>query len=297
LLSPYPYFSIIIPTYNRPQALAACLTSLRQLDYPRDGFEVIVVDDGSLTSLDPIVAPFRHQLSLQLITQANTGPATARNTGAKAAKGDILAFTDDDCQPFPDWLKQLAIYFPRDFPDSPLLVGGHTHNALPKKLYATASQGLVDYLYQALNESHDHAVFFTSNNFAVPTSSFLKLGGFDETFTLAAGEDREFCARWQAQGYRLVYTPNAKVNHAHPLTLSSFWRQQFNYGRGAFHFHRRQRQRKAQGQSWSFYRQLLQYPSQRWRMPQSLSLTGLFFLSQVAVAMGLLTEAMQNQAK
>ncbi|HVT87226.1 MAG TPA: glycosyltransferase, partial [Tepidisphaeraceae bacterium] len=108
---PLPTFSIVIPTYARPKELATCLASMSRLDYPRDRFEVIVVDDGSPQSPDGIVAPFEKQLDVRLVRQSNAGPAMARNTGVSAAKYDFIAFTDDDCTPRSNWLTALATQF------------------------------------------------------------------------------------------------------------------------------------------------------------------------------------------
>ena len=99
-----PSFSIVIASYRRPGPLAACLQSLAQLDYPRDRFEAVVVDDGSQPSLAPVVEAARGPLEVRFLRQKNAGPATARNTGAAQARGRFLAFTDDDCAPSPDWL-------------------------------------------------------------------------------------------------------------------------------------------------------------------------------------------------
>ena len=107
----HPTFSIIIPTYQRPTQLAVCLRSLTGLNYPRERFEVIVVDDGSTTPLDAVVASVRDSLNVMLTRQDNGGPAAARNTGAARARGTFLAFTDDDCTPTPDWLHTLGARF------------------------------------------------------------------------------------------------------------------------------------------------------------------------------------------
>lgn len=71
-----PFFSIVIPTYNRPQPLAKCLEAISQLNYPCDRFEVIIVDDGSPISIEPVVQPFREQFNLTLMTQTNAGRAS-----------------------------------------------------------------------------------------------------------------------------------------------------------------------------------------------------------------------------
>src|SRR5713226_6572342 len=100
-----PFFSIIVPTYNHPKQLAACLQSLARLEYPRDRFEVIVVDDGGAAALEAVVAPFKNQIDVMLLRQSHSGPAAARNTGAARAKGEFLAFTGADCTPATNWLQ------------------------------------------------------------------------------------------------------------------------------------------------------------------------------------------------
>ena len=228
-----PVFSVIVPTYGRPGQLTTCLQALAGLRYPREQFEVIVVDDGGALPLDGVVAAFRDRLDLTLLKQAHAGPAAARNTGAAHATGRIFAFTDDDCQPAPDWLHALQLHFPLA-PDQ--IVGGRTCNALAANHYSTASQIIIDLVYGYYNAEPSRARFFASNNLALPADVFRAVGGFDATFITS--EDRELCDRWLHHGYHMTYAPEAVVYHAHALTLRTFWRQHFNYGRGAFRFHR-----------------------------------------------------------
>jgi glycosyltransferase involved in cell wall biosynthesis len=232
---PDPTWTIIVPTYERPDRLRDCLASLSRLTYPCDRFEVIVVDDGSRTSPTEVVASWRAQLQIRLVAQEHAGPAAARNKGAEAARGTFLAFTDDDCLVTPDWLDRLETRL-RESPWT--AVGGRTVNAYPDNLCSTVSQLITDVLYAYQAGRPGFFRFVTSNNFAVPRAVFLEIGGFDPSFPLAAGEDREFCARWVRGGYRLVTEEGAVVYHRHWLTLSGFWRQQFGYGRGAYRFHR-----------------------------------------------------------
>ena len=227
-----PFFSIIIPTYNRPKKLADCLEFLLHLDYPRDRFEVIVIDDGSDIPLNPTVVRFLEKLAVTLIRQPNAGPAAARNTGVKRAKGEFLAFIDDDCAPSPDWLKKLAHRFAK-IPDH--AIGGRTLNALFENLYSTASQNLIDASYAYYNPIPNQASFFASNNLTVPAAHFHSIGGFDITFKTS--EDRDFCDRWRHHGFQMTYTPEILIYHSHPLNFRAFWRQHFNYGRGAYRYH------------------------------------------------------------
>jgi glycosyltransferase involved in cell wall biosynthesis len=295
-------FSIIIPTYNRPQRLETCLDSITRLNYQGDLFETIVVDDGSTQPLDEIVAPYRDRIALTLIRQPNSGPATARNTGADAAKGTYLAFTDDDCALDPNWL----VTFKQGFSTAPTnLIGGRTVNALSENLYSTASQLLIDYLYQYHNSESSPAQFFASNNFALARELFHKVGQFDVTFPLAAAEDREFCDRWSHMGYTLSYVPESIVYHAHELSLAKFWRQHANYGFGAFHYHQIRLQRGQQqvksknvkSKKFSFfYSKLLLYPFWATAEHPKLLLSGLLFISQLAHTIGFLKQLLSQSS-
>jgi glycosyltransferase involved in cell wall biosynthesis len=290
-----PFFSIVVPTYNRPQSLQNCLEALTRLIYSRDRFEVIVVDDGSSVALELIIAQFKPRLNLTLLRQQNAGPATARNTGAAQAKGQFIAFVDDDCLPTTTWLTVLAQQFAK-MPNC--LVGGYTVNQLPNNLYSTAHQILVDYFYSYYNAEPHQARFLTSNNIALPAQQFRQMGGFDTSFPLAAGEDREFCDRWMQCGYSMRYVFDAQIYHAHALTFSRFWQQHFNYGQGAFHFRSIRAERNKEQiklEPWSFYMNLLRYPLTYPTSQPKVLIAGLCLMSQVANAAGFLWRRFQVQ--
>jgi GT2 family glycosyltransferase len=285
----FPFFSIIIPTYNRPQPLRACLESLARLDYPRDRFEVIVVDDGSEIPPDRAVSSSGHELDVTFLTQAHAGPAVARNTGAARAQGEYLAFTDDDCAPASDWLRALAARLAQT-PDA--AIAGRVINALPDNPYSSASQLLISYLNTYYNADPDRARFLTSNNLALPADRFHALGGFDKRFSIG-GEDRDLCDHWLYQGHRVIYAPEVLVYHAHWLTLRGFWRQHFNYGRGGFHFHRTHAQRgqdRIRFEPLSFYLNLLRAPASPILGHRAPVVTALLLLSQIANAAGFFGE-------
>ena len=126
----------------------------------------------------------------------------------------------NDCRPRPDWLDRLREALevnPR------ALVGGPSVNVLTRNACCTASQVILDVVY----------------------TFFHELGGFDVNFYLAACEDRDLCDRWRHHGLPLVYAPEAIVDHAHPLTLGKFYRQHYNYGRGAFIYHHLRKKRQS----------------------------------------------------
>jgi glycosyltransferase involved in cell wall biosynthesis len=267
--------------------LAACLDSLTNLDYPRDLFEVIVVDDGSKTPLKNVVTPFRDELNLLLLTQPNAGPASARNAGAMEANGAFLAFTDDDCTPAPNWLKKFALRL-AEIPDH--MLEGRVINAVRADIFSVSSQLMMDAAYAYNNGRRPH--FFASNNLVVPADRFRALGGFDTSFPIAASQDREFCERWLQQGYQMTYAPEAVVEHAHALTFRNFLRHHFNYGRGAFHFHSVRARRGWQRLTIDprFYLHLFRYPFSHVQGTRAFWFEAMFMLSYIAYTSGFFWE-------
>ena len=286
-----PFFSIIIPTYNRQSQLTTCLQHITRLDYPRKCFEVIVVNDGGDKTLEAIVDQFSNQSNLKLVTQSHSGPAAARNTGATKAKGELLAFTDDDCMPAPDWLQVLASNFTRK-PDC--IIGGRTINLLTDNIYSTMSQLILDVVYRHYNSNPNQSRFFATNNMALPSDLFFAMSGFNPHFTTS--EDREFCDRYLYHGFQLIYASEAIVYHAHSLKFRTFCQQHFNYGRGAFRFHLTRISRGSGSllEDSKFHlnlRNWLLYPFSQVQGSKAISLALLLILWQVLNATGFLWEA------
>jgi glycosyltransferase involved in cell wall biosynthesis len=279
-------FSVVIPTYDRPGCLRSLLEGVGRQTF--DGtFEVIVVNDGG-PALEEIVEPFRASFALTLVNQENSGPAKARNHGAALAAGRWLVFIDDDCVPQQDWLAETARAC-RAHPEAG--IGGRVVNLLDSNIYASASQLLVDFLYEYYGHDGGRSGrFFTTNNMALPTAMFRQLGGFDENFPKAAGEDREFCDRWSHFGFSLQYDQDVIVGHAHDLALTSFAKQHFRYGSAAKLYWELRRQRVGRGlkmEPGGFYAGLLSYPLKRHGFTvRGIRTTLLFMLAQVANAAG-----------
>lgn len=229
-----PLFSVVIPTFNRPEELRGCLAALREQRCEDFDFEVLVVDDGGSADLQPVIDAERGEMDVRLLRQPNAGPGQARNTGAAEARGRFLAFTDDDCRPDPEWLDAFRRGFERD---ARAMLGGRTLNQLHDNPFSSASQRVADLVYDYYNPDPDRAFFFASNNMAFPAGTFRDCGGFTPCFRVGA-EDREICDRWRVGGRRLLYCPRAVIHHAHHLTFRSFSKQHFNYGRGASRYHR-----------------------------------------------------------
>ena len=226
-------FSVVIPTFNRTAELRRCLAALARLEYPRDLFEIVIVDDGGDIPAADVVAGFAGEVKTQTLRQSRGGPASARNAGVHVCRGKYLAFTDDDCIPTPGWLSALRNSLKSS---GTSLVGGRALNVLTGNPYSTASQIIVDFAHEHYRSDQGGPRFFASNNMAVNTSMFRDLGGF--TVEFRTSEDRDFCDRWITSGHRLLYAPDAVVHHAHRLEFSSFWDQHMKYGRGAWKFYR-----------------------------------------------------------
>lgn len=256
-------FSIVIPTYKRPAALAACLAGVAALE-TRYAVEVLVVNDGGAPPPPGVGTCVSQRFPFTLLEQANAGPAAARNLGAAHARGRWLAFLDDDCIPRPDWLEQLAAGLgPRT------VVGGQVVNGLVANPYSTASQTLLHFLYAYYHAAGGHPAqipFLTTNNLALAAGTFRAVGGMDAQ--LRQGEDRELCARLVRAGYVLCVAPRAVVAHYHMLNARTFWAQHARYGRGAFAYRRRTEEGAAPRRSGlrpeppSFYAGMLSWP---WR--------------------------------
>jgi GT2 family glycosyltransferase len=159
------------------------------------------------------------------------------------------------------------------------------------------SQIIVDVVYRYYNVRPEQALFFATNNLAMPQELFHKIGGFDEAFTTA--EDRDFCDRCLCSGIQMIYAPECVVYHRHSLSYRLFCKQHFNYGRGAFRFLSGQFQRHSRhtwiktGFHLSVHNWLL-YPFSRVRPHQWPGLALLLFSWQVMNLAGFIVEAARS---
>ncbi len=287
-----PRYSIVIPTYQRPEGLRNCLTAIAAMPNLKGEIEVIVVDDGSTSDTGDVMEPFKADLNLALIRQENQGPASARNAGARLSRGKYLLFIDDDCVPGLKWLEYIQSNLHEE---QRLAVGGRCRNDLVESIYSAAQQMLLDYLHNYYNRDPDHVRFCLTNNLAIPREPFLDLGGFDTTFRYAGGEDRDFCARWIESGGRFIFTANAPpVRHRHHMGFWDFMRMHVHYGRGARQFHvKGAANGKRRGfESAPFYIGLVTFPYAHTGPARATMLCGLQILSQLAHACGYLAESL-----
>jgi glycosyltransferase involved in cell wall biosynthesis len=214
--------SVIIPAYNAAGILGECLESLRQQQVSGINYEILVVDDGSTDQTRDMV--LTHS-GCRLITQANKGPAAARNLGANLAQGDILLFTDADCQPQPDWLARMIEPF-----QNPEIIGVKgAYLCRQPQLVARFVQLEYEEKYQRMRR-YPFIDFIDTYSAAFRRPQFLAERGFDESFPHASVEDQEFSFRMARAGHKMVFVPEAQVFHRHADTFMKYFRKKWKIG-------------------------------------------------------------------
>ena len=174
------------------------------------------------------------------------------------------------------------------------MIGGAIINLLPRDPYATATQLIMNCVYDYYARSTAGHRFFSTSNLSVPANRFWLLDGFSERFPRAAGEDYDFCARWSEAGFQNEYAPEVEVGHAHGHTLRSFWRQHYGYGRALLRVRQGMAHRHGRSgielEAPGFYRQILTYPLKHSADGRAVRNTALVFLAQIATVVGGLRE-------
>ena len=215
-----PFISVVVCSYNGARTIRDCMEGLQKLNYPH--FEVIVVDDGSRDNLCEIVREY----PVRLISTSNKGLSSARNTGMYHAKGEIIAYIDDDAYPDPHWLDYLAYAY---ITSTHASIGGP--NLAPADdgpiatCVANAPGGPVHVLI-----SDEVAEHIPGCNLSVKKEVLMAIGGFDPIFR-SAGDDVDVCWRIQKAGYTIGFHPSALVWHHRRNSLTNYWKQQKGYGK------------------------------------------------------------------
>ncbi|HUT52808.1 MAG TPA: glycosyltransferase [bacterium] len=224
---PAPEVSVVIITFNRRESLMRTLDALAGQDAA--AYEVIVVSDGSTDQTDEAVLSRAGDFPgpLAFFRQDHAGVAAARNRGVAEARGRVVAFTDDDCVPRPDWLRLLLAALGADTGLGG--VGGRTRNRPSGKLIPDYSEA-----YQVTSQpgmANNEVLYLVTCNAAFLRSALNDAGGFDSAQE-PAGEDVALSYALRKRGWRLAFEPEALVDHYRPYDMLSFVRTHFNYGRG-----------------------------------------------------------------
>jgi len=203
--------SVIVIALNAEATLKDCLKSITGQSQRPD--EIIVVDNGSTDSTAEIAS----NAGAHVVSEPARGRAKARNAGVKAARGDLLAFTDADAVAHKDWLRNLVGHPGLREGD----VAGVAGNVI-----ANNPQKLIPKLLDLLIANIPHHATW---NILYHKKILEEVGGFDAR--LGNAEDVELAWRLTRRGYRIEYAPEAIVYHNHPEGLLKFVKQQMDYGR------------------------------------------------------------------
>ncbi len=196
--------SVAVSTYNRPDRVARLLSALAAQTLPAGEFEVVLYDDGSpaeaLATVRELVAGVAYPLRL-IEGGVNRGPATGRNEAWRATTAPIVAFTDDDCVPTPDWLRNGLTAFE----DPAVHVAVGRIDPAPDQLHLLGPFSRTMYASDAR--------FFATANCIYRRAALDTADGFDERFRRAAGEDTDLGLRVLAAGGQVRYVDEAVVHH------------------------------------------------------------------------------------
>lgn len=220
--------SVVIPTYNRRTGLSRTLQGLAAQAQDRIAFEAVVVDDGSSDGTPRWVDGQRFPFPVRLLTQANAGPAAARNAGLRAASGKLILFVDDDTEPMPGLLREhIATHGASD--DRVVMGPLGSADRYPDPWVAW-EQVQLEKQYRAMSEGLWSPTFrqFWTGNASVQRSRLLEAGGFDVSYR--RGEDVELGMRLHARGLSFHFNPRAVVIHHARRSLDSWCSMYRQYG-------------------------------------------------------------------
>ena len=208
---PVPRLTVVVPTYRRHLLLLRCLRALVAQRFDSDDFEILVVDDAGCTETHLAVSAIAHAQGAQhtvryIRPRRGHGPAVARNCGWAGARGEIVAFTDDDTVPHPDWLAHGA----RAMAGGAIAAAGRVDVPAPVDEATGRPRRPTD--HELMTMGLGRAEFVTANAF-VRRSALMAVGGFDERFERAWREDSDLHFKLMALGGEVVRCDDAVVVH------------------------------------------------------------------------------------
>jgi len=211
--------SITIPAYNAETTIGNTLKTLLDQNYPKNKYEIIVVDDGSADKTVEIASKF----PVKVIRAKHAGPSNARNLGAKKAKGGILLFVDSDCIPDRNWIKNMV----EPFKNKEIVGVSGTYKTLNKNKFMARFTGYeIEQRHEQMKKKK-YIDFIGSYSAGYRKNIFLKFGGFDTRFKIASGEDPELSYRIAKAGFKMIFQPKAFVYHSHPDTIQKYLKQKY----------------------------------------------------------------------
>lgn len=216
--------SVVVPFYNVERYVGTCLEALLTQKFPCTDYEIIMVNNNSTDASAEIV---QHYPGVKLLDEPKQGSYAARNRGIKQAKGGIIAFTDPDCVPKQNWLRQISVAMAN--PEVAIILGNYE---LARETFALAMLSAYEHEKRSyVFKSKIRELYFGyTNNMAVRKSLFRQVGPFVER---ARGSDTIFVRRCVNQySCDLVrYCPEVTVRHLEINCVRKQYQKYFTYGR------------------------------------------------------------------
>lgn len=213
--------SVIIPVYNAKETIKECLLSLESQTLSRDKYEIITVDDGSTDDTAEIIKRFN---KVKYIYQKNSGPAVARNNGVKHSAGDIILFTDSDCEVFNNWIEEMI----KPFSDPPVAGVKGAYETKQKKAVAKFVQLEYESKYDRLKK-FDNIDFIDTYSAGFRKKIFMDFSGYDDKFTVACAEDVDLSFRMSEKNLKMKFNKNALVYHRHPDSFMNYLKKKYKF--------------------------------------------------------------------
>jgi glycosyltransferase involved in cell wall biosynthesis len=230
-----PLVSVVVPIYNGEEDLPDLLSCLLSQSYPKEQVEYLLVDNNSsdrtLTLLQTAAA--NSPVTIRPLSEKNIQSSyAARNTGIRAAQGEIIAFTDADCRPQPQWLEALI----QPFVNPEVVIVAGEIEALPGKTLLEQYADRQETLSQKHTLAHQYCPYGQTANLAIRRNVFNQTGLFRPYLT--TGGDADICWRiLKANLGQLGFVPAAIVKHRHRRTLKELESQWRRYGRSNRYLH------------------------------------------------------------
>ncbi len=214
----YPSVSIIIATLNNGLTIGECIQSIKELDYPQESVEVMVIDAGSRDSTIDIAK--KHQV--RLISEPLNAPA-AYNYASKIVTGEIIGFIDADAKVEKQWLKKLIPHLNKK---NVVAASGTIETWNKERLIPRCIGYDLNYRYSRIRGSVERVA---TMNLILKKEVMKKIGGFDEN--LSTQYDTDIGTRMTHAGYKIIVDPETKCYHFHRPTLTQYFKQQLKYGK------------------------------------------------------------------
>ncbi len=215
-------YSVIVPAYQAADVIGACVSALTRQTLDRSRYEIIIVDDGST---DRTGAVAREAGADRVLRVPHGGPAAARNAGIEAAQGEIVLFTDADCEPADDWIARMTA----PLIDPQIMGVKGTYRTRQSSLIARLVQLEFEIRYARMAEL-ECIDFIDTYAAAYRRALLVEHGGFDTAFPIPSAEDVDLSFRLARAGHRLVFAPDAWVWHRHPATLRRYLARKARFG-------------------------------------------------------------------